>query len=182
MIVRSFVVPAAAGLLFAAASPFAHASIVLTVDITNPAAAVFASTGAPALATRSGVGDSLFVTGLFIGGPTNQSRLLVGDLRSTQGTFLYDRLSGNSGGLLPGFGNQTQAFVAGQQALSGSGVANATLWTLAPVGTVGDLVVRNSNGVNTGIVIGQYQIIPAPGAAALLAMGGVLAARRRRPA
>lgn len=108
MSVKSFIsVAALAAVTVGCMQSTASASIVLTVDVTNPTAVVFASTGAPALATRSGLGDGLLVTGLFTGGPFNQGTFLPGDLRSTQGTFSYASISATSGGLFGGFGNQT---------------------------------------------------------------------------
>lgn len=180
---RSALVPAA-GLaaalsLTAAAQAGPPPNIVLTIDITTPTAVVIASTDAPSLVTRNVNGDAIRLPGFLLADP----RLifpLIGTLKAAQGTFVPSRFNTNGGGELMGDGFQSYTFVTGLRAFSGSSQVDLSLLPTAAVGTIGDVTVRDPFGNNTGLVVGQYLVIPSPGAAALLGLGGVVATRRRR--
>lgn len=178
---RSAVLFAVAGACVASA---ANAAIVLTVDITNPTAVVIASTGAAASASRSGFQENVRFEGILTAGGPNFAAPMSGSLTNIQGGMAYTGISrfgdGTSAALRRGAG-QTQTFVEGLQAFSGSMTGDASFLPFAPVGTIGDIyVLQNVNAAETGIIIGQYQIVPAPGAAAVLGLAGLFATRRRR--
>lgn len=95
-------------------------------------------------------------------------------------TALFSNVSfGNSGGYIdvPGGTYNLQVRVAGGGPtvldLPGVSFANGTVSTAWAVGLVGDATTPLSANLTTDVV-------PAPGAAALLAAGGLFAARRRR--
>lgn len=74
-------------------------------------------------------------------------------------------------------------FIAGSQAFSGSAT-----WTLDPAdyaafvagNSSGDIIAFADTDDDQGVVIGTWNLIPAPSTAALLGLGGLAAARRRR--
>jgi hypothetical protein len=167
-------------LSIAALPAAAHGDVLLTVDITSPTAVVISSTGGAASASISGVTYKCQLDGSIVSG-TNSSYPLTGNLASSLGDAVYGSVLVRSGtALSPGnFGGQTLTFTAGQQAFTGAGSANLSDLTFAPVGTVGDIRVLNNFGGDTGVIVGQYRIIPAPGAA-VIGLTGLLALRRRR--
>ncbi len=178
---RSAVLFAVAGACVASA---ANAAIVLTVDITNPAAVVIASTGAAASASRSGVNENVRFDGILTAGGPNSGSFMSGPLTNTQGTMVYTGFTrfegGTSASLIRG-GGQTQTFVDGLQAFSGSMTGDLSFLPFAPAGTIGNIyVLQNVNAEETGIIIGQYRVVPAPGATAVLGLAGLIATRRRR--
>jgi len=82
-------------------------------------------------------------------------------------------------------GASTLTFTAGAQAFVGSvtiSVDSAFFADFASVGTVGDIYfpADDSGDIAGAQSLGQYVVTPAPGALALLGMGGMVAARRRR--
>ena len=178
---RIAVLTALAGACVATA---ANAAIVLTVDITNPSAVVIASTGAAASASRSGFQERVRLDGILTAGGPNYGSSMSGSLSTTQigGAYTgFARFQGGTSGALSRGGGQTQTFVEGLQAFSGSMTGDLSFLPFAPAGTIGDIyVLQNVNAAETGIIIGQYQIVPAPGAAAVLGLAGLVATRRRR--
>lgn len=171
-------------LAFAAAASItaaASADILLTVDITNPAAVVISTTGGASSVTTAEQGRQVALLGaLAAPAPSSIGNLLTGNLTASNGRTYNSafQLSGQSNVLISG-SNQFQAFTQGQQAFFGSSTVNLSFPQFigfAPVGTVGDIVIWDSFTP----VIGQYQIIPAPGAAAALGLAALAATRRRR--
>lgn len=178
---RSAVLFAVAGACVASA---ANGAIVLTVDITNPTAVVIASTGAAASASRSGFQERVRLDGILTAGGPNYGNSMSSSLAPAQigGAYTgFARFGGGTSGALSRGAGQTQTFVEGLQAFSGSMTGDLSFLPFAPAGTIGDIyVIQNVNAAETGIIIGQYQIVPAPGAAAVLGLAGLVATRRRR--
>jgi hypothetical protein len=82
-------------------------------------------------------------------------------------------------------GSSTLTFTAGTQAFVGSVVFDvpaALFADLAAVGTSGDIYfpADDSGDIAGAQSLGTYVVVPAPGALALLGLGGLTAARRRR--
>jgi hypothetical protein len=186
MSVRSLSVFAGAALVAASACvTTANAQVLLTVDITNPSAAMISTTGAAAAASSSGSNYSVRLDGFFLPGtPNNLTFASASTLRSSLGnnvlSFTYWFGVNNSLRLSTSAGT-TQTFVAGQQAFTGSLTSNISFGQSRAVGYVGDIyVVGSPNSVETGIVIGQYQIVPAPTTAAAMGLLALTATARRR--
>ncbi|MEL7484061.1 MAG: PEP-CTERM sorting domain-containing protein [Planctomycetota bacterium] len=77
----------------------------------------------------------------------------------------------------------TSDFVAGSQAFSGSATwtIDADDYAAALAGNAsGDIIAFADTDDDVGVVIGTWNLIPAPSSAALLGLGGLAAARRRR--
>jgi len=166
-----------------AASP-TLANIVLTIDITNPTAVVFAGTGAPSGVTVSGGGGGSVVldTPLAAFGAAGNAFTGVPTLIASAGSGpAYTNVTTVGGTSLVILGMSGQFFNTGTSAFSGSSTADLSSLVFNPVGTTGNIFFRDNTGfLYPHIVVGQYQIIPTPGAAAVLGLGGLLAARRRR--
>ena len=186
MSVRSLSVFAGAALVAASACvTTANAQVLLTVDTTNPTAAIISTTGAAAAASSSGVNFSVRLDGVFsTGGPDIGNFPTASTLRSTLGNNVFGAGARDSLGnslRLSAFGGNLQSFVAGQQAFTGSMTLDISFAPTRPVGYIGDIyVVGSPNSFETGIVIGQYQIIPAPTTAAAMGLLALTATARRR--
>lgn len=172
------------------ASP-AHGAVLLVVDVENPSAVTITATSSPALlndATGAG-GDGVTMLLFFI----DQGFQLVGDEVSGVGlsaagmTESYSDVS-NTFALLTArdinfyrIDAGTQAFSMLTPAFNGSMVLD--LWAatglLPSVGTIGDILVGDTV-TGSGAVIGQWQVVPEPGAALLAGIGMIMAAASRR--
>lgn len=161
----------------------ARAAVLLTVDITNPTSVVIATTGAAASAASSGSDYAVRLDGALTSGGQNFLGVFAGSLTNTVGGTVYFGASRFQGGdslhLIRAVGS-TQTFIPGQQAFTGSVTSNLSFLPFAAPGTIGDIYVITDFGAETGIIVGQYQIVPTPGAAVVLGLGGLMAARRRR--
>ena len=74
-------------------------------------------------------------------------------------------------------------FTNGSQAFSGSATwdIDSDDYAAALAGnTFGDIIAFADTDDDQGVVIGQWNVIPAPSAMALLGLGGIVAGRRRR--
>lgn len=192
----AFVAIVALAALAFGAERAAAATILLEIDATNPSAAVFTATGAAATVSTSLPGAAIILDGSLTGSsrfaalPTSGSTLMA-----DESDYRYGIISatGTGGALrLTCCGNQTQTFVAGEPAFEGSSVFDLSRFPLVTTNIVGDIVISDNNGDNTGIVIGQYRLIvtvpvpvPVPPSLALMVGGLALmgfALRRRRAA
>ena len=188
--VRSWSVCAGAALVSVSACiPTAHAQILLTVDTTNITAVRIAATSAASAATSAGGVDSIRLDGFFPQSGTSFGAVAPGStLRSAQGNAVYGlgtRSPPNASLLFSVTSGFLQSFIAGEQAFTGSFTGNFIWATMRPMGYVGDIyIVGSANAPPVNIVIGQYQIIPAPTTAITAAAMGLLSltatARRRR--
>ena len=170
-------------LVFGLVVAAARADVVLTIDTSNLSVARVASTGAFSTVTTTIPGGALLLMGA-VTTPVATGSSLLGDFRPTLTGVVY-----NSIGNTPAFPtalllSQPQSdphgFSSSVAAFSGESTSDLTFTTIAPKGTVGDIHLRTVDGVDTGLVIGQYRIIPAPGWAAVLGVAGLVSGRRRR--
>jgi hypothetical protein len=190
LMVRSFVLTA---LLFVGG--VAHATVILQVDVSNPSAVVFIPTAADAQTTLSNIpstagivlsdffsGNEAFVDTTLDSGSLSVLNNAVGSSSSSiSQIFVSNFLSLTTddinifGGAGDGFG---MYFLDDQQALSGLASHNLGAFTGFPtLGTIGTVFAGDPNNND---IIGQYQVVPEPSTAALMALGLVgLAARRR---
>ena len=173
----------------------ANAADLLIVDLTVPNEITITATAAASAVTATGSdGIGVYLDGFYGADRTSTiSDILVsGDLRS----FLNP--GNNNPNLFTAFNNDdpglnifawspdtSVSFTAGTQAFIGSAT-----WTV-PAADYADLLTANMSGdiyfpadddgdLATAQVIGQWRLIPAPSAMALLGLGGLAAARRRR--
>lgn len=160
----------------------ARGDVLLTIDATTMSAATFSSTGAFPSLTASIDGGALLLMGAVVTSPSTGANL-QGDLRPTLTGVIY-----NTVGILPAFPTELQltqpqadlhGFNVTVPAFAGTSSVDLSFLTLAPAGTIGDIHLRTLNGSDTGLVIGQYQIVPEPATATLLALAGLMAFRRQ---
>lgn len=168
--------------------------VLLEVDLSVENQVTITATGGISAATVSG-SDT---TGFYLeairatGVGTLTETLVGGDLTSFLNTsdFGADLYSVDAGLNVWSYtGDPTSDFIAGTQAFSGSatwdidavsyadllaGNTSGNIWAIAD--TFDDIPAGGGNAS----LIGQYVVIPAPGALAMLAIAGVAGTRRRR--
>lgn len=157
-------------------------TILLEVDVTNRNSVLFTSTGAASLATYARLGSSIRLENALLAPGANYSAFLSGPLTSAASGGEY-RYSGDltvTRSLFLSMGSDTQAFVAGQPAFAGSATANLWFVNFSPVGTIGNITVRDGFGGNPNVLVGQYLLVPSPGSAAVMIFVGSVALRRKR--
>jgi hypothetical protein len=167
-----------------------HGAVLLAFDIQNPSSVTITATSSPSLINdlsgQGGDGVSLL---LFFRGPGFQ---LTGDEVSGLGLSAagmsesYSDIS-NTFALLTGrdinlysIGSGVQAFSMLSPAFNGSMVLDlgAAAGLLPALGTVGDIVVGDTVS-GSGSVIGQWQAVPEPTAASLVAISLLIVASLR---
>jgi len=170
----------------------ARADLIMTIDATNLSATTFTATGGLSTADYSLQGSGIALEDFFGANSTNSfGSLLSGDFRPTASNVRYSSASANGGTTLLRMtpGNQSHSFSVSQSAFSGqTEVDFATLQgiTFRTTNFVGDVVIFDDFGNNTGITVGQYSLVvsavPEPSSFPLLMpiAAGLLTRNRRR--
>jgi len=173
----------------------AQADVVLNVDVSTPnQVTISATTAASAVTVSGGNTTGFYLANFFNGtGTLTGNTLVAGATLSTfndpaDGSPVLFRGGGTTD---PGLNiwsfstNSTVTFTAGTQAFAGSATWNLTpaqfaFFTGGPAS--GDIyfAADDVTDLPNAQIVGQYRVIPAPGALALLGLGGLAAARRRR--
>ena len=167
------------------------ADVVLTVDLSVVNQITITGTaGLSSGAQTSGTGVGVYLQNFFSANGVAINTTGTGTFRSAAGTVgdgtpgLY-RDTATDAGLNVWTFATTQTFVVGQQAFSGIGTWNVTATQYA------SLLASNAGGnvyapadsaddVASAVLIGQWAVVPTPGAAAVLGLGGLAMGRRRR--
>lgn len=179
------------------AATAAHADVVLLVDLTTPnQITISATSGASAVTASGSPTTGFYLAGIFGGTGAGAMSTFGSQLgpatlstfnNAPDGSPLLFRVNTNEPGLnIWSFTSDANAtFTAGAQAFQGSAT-----WTLdadtyaqfAGGATIGNIYFPMDDMMDlpNAQIVGQYQVIPAPGALAFLSLGGLAAARRRR--
>jgi hypothetical protein len=192
LMVKSFVLTA---LLFAGG--VAHAAVILQVDVSDPMAVVFTSTAAFADNTVLNADslDGIALLSFFSGnvgtldtsldsGAINVFDSTAGTTRQPLDRIFVDTFSGitpldlNFYELSSGSGFD-MSFLDTETALTGLASHDLSALTGLPtLGTLGDVF---AGGLASSNIIGQWNVVPEPSTAALMTLGLIgLASRRRR--
>lgn len=171
----------------------ASAEVLLTIDVSTPNQITISSTTGLSAASRTGsTSTGFYLANFFTANQALTSTLVPGGNLTT-----FADPSDNSpaifrgGAADPGLNvwsystNGTSSVTAGIQAFAGSAT-----WTVSPA-VYASLVSANTSGtiffpadtvddITAATAIGEYSVVPAPGALALVGMGGMLVGRRRR--
>ena len=180
------------------AATAAQADVVLQVDLSVPNQITISATPGLSAITASGGNTTGFYFAGILGGAGGPSGTAIGTLvgPGTLTTFnnpsdgspaLYRGSATDTGLNIWSFSTQsTVSFTAGTQAFAGSATysIDPSLFAMFAGGaTSGNVYFPADDAADlpTAQVIGQYTtVVPAPGALALLGLGGLAAARRRR--
>lgn len=172
----------------------ASAEVLLTYDVSVPNQITLTATTGLSAATVSGATG----TGFYLANFFTANQALSGTLVPGGNLTTFNDPSDNSPLIFRGGGgtdaglnvwsytaNSTSSVTAGTQALIGSAT-----WTVSPAvyasflsaNTSGTIYfpADTSDDLTSATAIGEYSIVPAPGAIALMGMGGLLVSRRRR--
>jgi len=174
-----------------------RADIILTIDITNPNSIIFQSTSAFAqnnanislfdgitllgfFSSPTSFFDSAFngMDLIYVGDNTNQTLHTISVINYETGGKT-DARDLNIYGAIPG----DVIFSTDTRALNHFAIKNFLgEEPIAPIGTIGNIVVGNKASEGGYLVLGQFQIIPEASTASLLALGSLLwlGCRRRR--
>tara|TARA_R110000744_G_C19284854_1_gene553995 strand:+ start:495 stop:1076 length:582 start_codon:yes stop_codon:yes gene_type:complete len=185
-----------AGLAIATTTLTASADVLLEIDLSVVNQITITATGGASSADVSGsTGTGVYLANIFSTLATNgiSNNLISGDLvangNSSDGTpSLYASITD------PGFGlniwswtaDFTSSFATGTTAFVGSAT-----WDLSTADYYANLLAGNTSGdiyaftdrdsgIPSATIIGQYNVVPAPGAFALLGLTGIAACRRNR--
>lgn len=170
----------------------ASAEVLLTYDVSVPnQVTLTATTGNSAASVITSNFTGYLLANFFTADQAVTSTLVSGNLTtfsdpSDNSPALFRSGSTDAGLNVWSFTTATNAtFTAGAQAFTGSAT-----WTLTPAvyasflsaNTSGTIYAPadDSTDISSATAIGEYSIVPAPGAIALMGMGGLLVSRRRR--
>ena len=181
------------GLAVAATAMTASADVLLNVDlsVTNTIT-ISGTSGLSALTTTGSDSAGVYLENFFgAAGDGVAESLVAGDLtnvgNASDGSPNLYRDSGSDFGLnvFSWSPDANVTFTAGTQAFTGSAtwtVDAATYADMLAGSTSGNLYfpVDNAADVVGADLLGTYNVVPAPGAMALLGLGGIVAGRRRR--
>ncbi|GAB4544091.1 MAG: hypothetical protein Tsb0013_00900 [Phycisphaerales bacterium] len=185
-------ISALAVLATAGAASAQQLDVLLEVDLSVPDQITITATDGLSAATITGSdGIGFYLDQIIDGTNSNEADALVsGNLVSAQNTSNDDpdlfHFSGNTGlNVFDVVATGDLNFVAGETAFSGSATWNISAdfyATFAAVGSRGLVYfpADDDTDLTSASVLGEWVIVPAPGAGALLAMGGLVAVRRRR--
>lgn len=187
----SWIRPLRAGLIGCLGALFlsttSSAAVILTIDISNPAAVRFAATGAHAQNDDIDSTDMLqgvLLLGVFSSDPgwNVPDYLDDSELYSPGGTFAYSDLYYDGLDLnITGTNLSTQDFSTSEPAFEGDAIVDfsAIAHLLVP-GRTGDILAGDM--WDSTVVIGQYLIIPEPSTSflALTSVAALTVRRRRR--
>jgi hypothetical protein len=180
--------------LIAGLAVAATASADVLIEIDNSVAdqlTITATTGLSAVDASGSNFTGILLDGFLGGASGTPGETIVGT--ADFGTF-NEGSDGTpdffvSGGSDTGFniwtfgGASTLTFTAGTQAFVGSVTIDVSSTFFADiVGTTGEIYfpADDSGDIAGAQSLGQYRVVPAPGALALLGLGGIAAGRRRR--
>ena len=176
-----------AGLAVAAT---ASADVLLNVDLGVVDQITITATSAASSADASGSDSTGVLLANFFGGAGGNSIFssgtgdLVANGDSSDGTPGLFNSSGNFGLNFWSWTNDSPSnFVTGTTAFNGSATWDIDSDDYADMlagNTFGDIIAFADTDDDQGVVIGQWNVIPAPGALAMLGLGGIVAGRRQR--
>lgn len=172
----------------------ASADVLLTYDISTPNQITLTATSGLSAASRTGsTSTGFYLANFFTANQALTSTLVPGGNLTT-----FNDPSDNSPAIFRGGAgsdtglnvwsystNGTSSVTAGIQAFSGSAT-----WNVSPA-VYASFLSANTSGtiffpadtfddITAATAIGEYSIVPAPGAVAVLGLGGLLVGRRRR--
>jgi hypothetical protein len=167
----------------------ASAEILLEVDVSVTDQVTITATDGVSAITASGSDTiGVFLEGILDGSSSVTDTLVSGDLTSALNSSdltpqLFTAGADTGLNIFSYTDDLNSDFIAGEVAFSGSGT-----WDLdapgyaafAAPGATGDIIFPADSSDDVGEVLGQWVVVPAPGAAGLLGLAGLAAVRRRR--
>tara|TARA_R110000868_G_scaffold241497_2_gene496303 strand:- start:47691 stop:48350 length:660 start_codon:yes stop_codon:yes gene_type:complete len=179
-----------AGLAIAATAMTASADVLLNVDLSVVDQVTFTATAGLSSADASGTDNIGVLLEDFFSAPTAAGIFIsgTGDLaaagNSSDATPGLFNGSGNTGLNFWSWTVDTSTdFVTGAVAFTGSAtwdVSAAQYADMLAGNTSGNIGAFADTDDDISVVIGQWNVVPAPGAFALLGLGGIAACRRNR--
>jgi hypothetical protein len=187
----SKLIAATAGLAVAVGAANAAELLVVDLSVVNQVT-VTATTGASSVSAAGSNTTGIYLQNFYTGPGVGMNISAPGTFTTfnnpSDGTPAIFRVAND-----PGFNMwsmstaATLTFTAGQQAFTGSGTWNVSAQQYADLIALGNrtgniwFAADSIDDLPNAVVIGTYRaFVPAPGAAALLGLGGLAAARRRR--
>lgn len=168
------------------------ADVLLTVDLSVVNQVTITSTAGLSAVTATGpTGTGILLQNFWTGaGTTTTFGGGVGPFRSVNGSVgdnspLLYRFNNAETGLNVWSFATTATFTAGQQAFSGSFTAPLSAAAYADMlanGGSGNIYFQadDASDIPNAQILGTWAVVPTPGAAAMLGLGGLAASRRRR--
>lgn len=171
----------------------ASADLLLTVDLSVVnQVTINTTTGLSAITGSAGTGTGVYLQGFFTSPTLGFNVVGTGPFRSVNGTAgnntpnLYRGGAAGETGLNVWNFATTATFAAGQQAFSGTGTWNVSAAQYASLlgGNAGGNIYFPADTFDdvtpNSVSMGTWALVPTPGAAAMLGLGGLAASRRRR--